>query len=323
MIKDNVKLFWSSENITSKSTSAGLFVLIADNFLKIHENSTVYGCALVENQVKHIAIKNRKDLFRLQGSKYVQSNLTHVFLNVKEDLENGKNVLFSGTACQISAIKAYLKQDYQNLMTIDIVCHGVPSPEFFDYYLSYLTQKYKGEIQDFRFRNKSKTNRHGYIISFSVNGKKKNIYPNEDVYYNAFLEVNSLRPSCYKCRYANKKRVSDISIGDSNNSLFHKNEAISLAIINSAKGNDLFKLVQQNGEIKDTQYSIESASNRQLSQAAKKPRNRDVFYKILRNMGVEYVAPACSIKSRVLIRVKNSIPTVIKNEAKELLKMIR
>lgn len=134
MIKDNVKLFWSSENITSKSTSAGLFVLIADNFLKIHENSTVYGCALVENQVKHIAIKNRKDLFRLQGSKYVQSNLTHVFLNVKEDLENGKNVLFSGTACQISAIKAYLKQDYQNLMTIDIVCHGVPSPEFFDYY---------------------------------------------------------------------------------------------------------------------------------------------------------------------------------------------
>ena len=96
-----------------------------------------------------------------------------------------------------------------------------------------------------------------------------------------------------------------------------------MAIINSAKGNDLFKLVQQNGEIKDTQYSIESASNRQLSQAAKKPRNRDVFYKILRNMGVEYVAPACSIKSRVLIRVKNSIPTVIKNEAKELLKMIR
>ena len=119
-----------------KSSSGGIFILLAKEILK--RNGIVFGAAFDENfNVKHISIDNEKDIEKLMGSKYVQSNMGKVYKEVKEFLENGKYILFSGTPCQIEGLKKFLKKDYDKLYTQDIICHGVPSPKIWQMYLEY------------------------------------------------------------------------------------------------------------------------------------------------------------------------------------------
>ena len=129
-----------AENVDlSESSSGAVFPSIAINFLKT--GGIVYGCSMqYENDqitVRHTRVSNEKELIRLKGSKYVQSDMGLTYPSVKEDLNNGLKVLFSGTPCQVAGLYSYLREDHPNLYTIDIVCHGVPSQKFFHSYIEY------------------------------------------------------------------------------------------------------------------------------------------------------------------------------------------
>ena len=135
------------------STSGGIFRLLSEKILD--EGGIVYGAGFDNNMVvHHMRIEEKKNLYKLLGSKYVQSDIKGIYQKVRADLENGKKVLFSGVACQVSALKNYLKKDYDNLLCVDILCHGVPSPLVFRDYLKYMEKKYKSDVQKVNFRYK-------------------------------------------------------------------------------------------------------------------------------------------------------------------------
>lgn len=154
---------------TFKSTSGGLFIPIAKSVLSM--GGVVFGCAYDENLVaKHIEVETEDGLYRLQSSKYVQSDTRKIYKQVKTELQNGKKVLFSGTGCQVAGLKAFLSKEYENLLTIDIVCHGVPSPKLFKNYIDYMGKKLGGTLTSYNFRSKEKR---GWDLYYKAENAKK------------------------------------------------------------------------------------------------------------------------------------------------------
>ena len=138
-----------------KSSSGGIFSVLARYVLK--NNGVVYGAAFNENfKLEHIRIDKQESLYKLMGSKYLQSNTQNTFELVKKDLNDGVNVLYVGTPCQIAGLRSYLGKDYEDLLLVDLVCHGVPSQKLFDKYLTWLKKKNNSSIIEYEFRSKEK-----------------------------------------------------------------------------------------------------------------------------------------------------------------------
>ena len=209
----------NNDNFLRKSASGGAFAVLAENVLK--KDGVVYGAALpLENgklEPKHLRIDTVERLPELQGSKYVQSAIGDTYAQAQKDLLDGKRVLFSGTPCQIAGLKQYLKKDYENLLTVDIICHGVPSKRFFQSFMEDYGKKLRGTITEFYFRDKSKGQG---MITRSVyknkNGERqeKVIAGNLLSYVNLFLRSFTYRKNCYSCPFASEKRVGDLTLGD-------------------------------------------------------------------------------------------------------------
>ena len=248
-----------NNNLISKSSSGGMFAEFAKYILS--QNGVVFGCTMqrVEEgfEVKHIYIEKEEDLFKLQGSKYVQSSLGNTIKQAKEFLDKGRFVLFSGTPCQIAGLKAYLKQDYENLLTLDLSCTGTPNQEIFNDYIKFLESKYKQKILNFEFRNKAKM---GWtcgnaLITFK-NGKQKILCNNVSSYLNLFINKKIQPDRCQNCKYVGLERVSDITIADAwgidieypnlLKNKFDRNKGISLVLVNSEKADKVFNIIQNN-----------------------------------------------------------------------------
>lgn len=240
----------------NKSSSGGMFPELAKFIL--NNNGIVFGASFTSNtigfEVKHIFIDSINDLFKISGSKYVQSSLGSSLKNVKYFLENNKTVLFSGTPCQILALKNYLKKDYDNLITVDVSCSGVPSKKIFNDYIKFLEKKYRKKIVNFEFRNKEKL---GWscgnaLITFQ-NGSQKIIYNRMSSYLNLFMNRKIQNKSCINCNFTGIKRLSDITLADAwgvENEYkellkdgFNKNKGISLVLLNTEKGKEIFNLI--------------------------------------------------------------------------------
>lgn len=180
----------TSQDITTSenSSSGGIFALIAREFLR--NNSWVIGAKMESDYcLKHVAINHIEELEGLQGSKYVQSNMDGIIDKISELLSNGSQVLFSGTPCQVSGLKKAMKIkgiDVKNLVTIDIVCHGVPSPKFFREHVKF---KY-GKVSNIKFRHRTKHELNGYALGFQKSGNYKIIQPtNRDFYYKPIVTL--------------------------------------------------------------------------------------------------------------------------------------
>lgn len=230
----------------------------------LSKGGVIFGCTMerIEDgfDVKHIYIDNEKDLKKLQGSKYVQSRLGNTLKVAKNFLDNGRFVLFSGTPCQIAGLKGYLKQDYENLLTVDLSCTGTPSLKVFNDYIKLLEEKYKQKIIKFAFRNKEKM---GWccgnaLITFQ-NGKQKIIYNNTSSYLNLFIRKKIQGDCCRNCKFEGLERFSDFTLADAwgieqvypsllkeNGGIFDKNNGISLVLINSKRGTKHFNLIEDN-----------------------------------------------------------------------------
>ena len=203
----------SDEIRLNKSSSGGIFTLIANEVLK--NNGIVVGASFDEGEtVNHIIVDNYKDLEKLKGSKYVQSNINDIYKKIKQYLDKNIKVLFTGTPCQIAGLKSYLSKEYENLMTIDIVCHGVPSPMVFR---KYLKEKFGNSTQivDINFRDKiNGWSSSDLIITFQAHDFTVSEKDKENEYITAFLKNYILRKSCFNCPFQKLPRQGDITIGD-------------------------------------------------------------------------------------------------------------
>ena len=238
----------SHDEQLKRSQSGGAFFAIADKF--IANGGVVYGAAFTKNwRVTHQKANSSHTLSALRMSKYVQSDLRGSFTQVKEDLRKGTKVLFSGTACQVAGLKSYLPNClHDNLFCIDIICHGVPSPQIWEDYLAYLQKLRNSKIVKACFRDK-RFGWHGARESFLFeNGKEEFRRTSNYLYFSGF----SMRESCSVCYYTNFKRVGDITVGDQwgipKDSTYEDGKGLSLILINSEKGKYLFECAKLKAE---------------------------------------------------------------------------
>lgn len=312
------------EKVIMKSTSGGMFSLLAEYVFKNH--GVVAGAAYDENfNVHHIIAKNKVDLEKIRGSKYVQSRINDVFIKVESELKKGTLVLFSGTPCQIAGLKKYLMVNYDNLILCDIVCHGVPSNKLFRKYIEYLNSKFKSKVVQYDFRNKEKK---GWGLISKVitdNNKVYYIEPEFDPYYYHFLAGDIYRESCYKCKYANYKRESDITMGDYwgvikiHPELFGE-KGCSLVLVNSTKGEKLIQKISNNAEVIETDLEFASIINKNLKKPTSRSDMRNNIYDDIDEQN--YIKEHLSVSLSLRAIIKMLTPSFLKKIRNKIRKNI-
>ncbi|WP_044958445.1 Coenzyme F420 hydrogenase/dehydrogenase, beta subunit C-terminal domain [Butyrivibrio sp. WCD2001] len=266
-----------NEEVRKLSRSGGIFTALSDEIL--NRGGVIYGCVLDENfSAKHIRATTFKERDLMRGSKYIQSIIGDSFKQAKVDLDNGLDVLFSGTSCQIAGLKNYLRKDYDNLVCLDILCHGVPSPAVWKKYLEWVSNRLKSKIISANFRNKLEYGwRAHYETITGLNGKQ---FHGRVFFHIAYVE-NFVRPSCYECKYADIRHPADITIGDywgieKAYPAFDDNKGVSLVLINTTKGQAIFDSVKDNIFYSETK--IEDSLQPVLKGPFSRPENRDKFW---------------------------------------------
>ena len=270
-------------SLRRKSSSGGVFTEIAQYVL--YNKGVIFGAAFDEKMhLKHIAIDSINDLEKLRGSKYVQSQIDTTFQHAKQFLNAGRLVLFTGTPCQIAGLYNFLGKEYDNLITQDIICHGVPSPMVWEKYKQYQQDKMNAKLIDVSFRDKTSGWRTYSISLKHLNQKICTHSISNDSYMQCFLKNLSLRPSCFDCAFKGKHRQSDFTLGDFwgiENVMPQMDDNIgtSLLLVNSAKGRDVFLRIADN--LYYEQVDVEKAIpyNTSMISSPPMPPNRMLFMK--------------------------------------------
>ena len=285
---------WSTdEEIRMGSSSGGAFTEIARPVLEA--GGVVFGCALNDElKAEHTYVTNINDLRnKLSGSKYVQSKIGNSYAQAKSFLKQGRKVLFSGTPCQIAGLRNFLRKDYPNLITVDLICHGVPSPMLFDDYKSYMEDKMGGTLTDVKFRcKKSSWFFFNMRLSSQIEQGTSKEYIGcyyEDPYLRGFLRDYFLRPCCHQCHYTSLQRVSDFTIADwwgyrkqGPQDKDFKCKGVSLMLINTEKG--LQHSANMKMQLRERTIEEAKRTNLSLSRPFPPSMDREAFwrdYKIL------------------------------------------
>lgn len=268
-------------DVRMNSRSGGIFTALSDYVLE--KQGVIYGCVLNESfSAVHCRATTKSERDLMRGSKYVQSNMLNSYNDIKDDLEDDKIVLFSGTSCQVAGLKRFLQKDYENLYCVDIVCHGVPSPLIWNDYLNWLEKKKKGKVVAVDFRNKKDFGWNSHFETITVqldDGTEEKV--NAEIFKTLFYEHNILRPSCFKCPYKAIVHPGDITIADywgieKAAPGFDDNRGVSLVLINNEKGRFLFEQANTDLEIKET--DIKNSMQPPLIAPFPKPESREKFW---------------------------------------------
>ena len=303
---------WSKDESTRiASSSGGAFSSIAHCILE--KGGVVFGAALNEElKAEHISIEKECDLKKLQGSKYVQSSIHTTYRNVKEHLKKGEEVLFSGTPCQVAGLRNYLRKSYPNLTTIDLICHGVPSPLIFDGYKDYIRRTEKITIEDIKFRGKKSSwiffniSIDGYV---EKGGKKKTYIGNyyDDPYIRGFLRDYFLRPSCHKCQFCSTARCSDFTIGDwwnyrpaEGEKNDYEKKGVSLIMCNTDKAAGLFNEIRSHMTVRPRTLEEALKTNISLQHPFELPKSRSIFWQDYHKMNFDALIKKYMHKERLL-----------------------
>lgn len=278
-------------SVLEKSSSGGLFTALSD--IVLDAKGIIYGASMNDNMyVHHIRAITREERDRMRGSKYVQSDLEDIFHHIKEDLKEDNYVLFTGTPCQVDGLKHFLSSvDTTNLITCDLVCNGVPSPLIWEEHVRLLEQKYHHKLKAYQFRTK----KWGWSIhkecAYFDNNKQVHSTAYTELFKNLYYSRMIMRESCYTCPYASTSRVGDITIADCRNieNLYPQMNTfngVSLALLNSEKGKQLFEKAAQNGDIYPV--NLEKIMQPPLTAPGKKSARSDIFWQNYQAKGYEY-----------------------------------
>lgn len=274
----------SNDEIRRESTSGGAFTAIAEYVIK--NNGIVYGAIFDENyKVIHIGIDKKEELYKFRNSKYVQSEICNCYPEIKEHLDNGKMVCFSGTSCQVEGLKNYLMKDYENLILVDVVCRAVPSPLIWKKYLKLRQKEYK-DIEKIMFRDKYYGYKYSNLSIYNRSKDKKQEYHkgvDSDPYLRAFFTNICDRPSCYECKFKKLHRESDITIWDcfdveKYNKEFDDDKGTNRILTHTGKGDKIIKELAKNN--KSQEIDVEKATKGFLAifQPVKKNDKREQFF---------------------------------------------
>ncbi|MDD5416929.1 MAG: Coenzyme F420 hydrogenase/dehydrogenase, beta subunit C-terminal domain [Candidatus Aenigmarchaeota archaeon] len=283
-----------NEETRISSSSGGVFSVLAEHVLS--SGRVVYGAAFDNDFiVKHIRISNKNEIIKLKGSKYVQSDLSDVFLQVERDFKQNKQVLFSGTPCQVAGLRAYFNNVIPDkIILVDLVCHGVPSPLVWKEYVNVLQTKMKSKLTSFSFRDK-KTGWHNSKLYAEFENHKP-LFKNSllDSFNDIFYKHVALRPSCHSCVFANYERTGDITLADfwgieKYNPKFDDNKGVSLVLLNTNKGKRIFNAIRD-GLVYENRDKRETEQNSLLYKPTSPSNKRDAFWKDFGKHGYEYVA---------------------------------
>lgn len=321
-----------NDDILLSSSSGGAFSAIATEVLK--KKGVVYGSRLYQNSliVKHCRITKLEDLKYILGSKYVQSDISEILPMIKDDVLNGQVVLFSGTPCQVDALNGYLEnKEYGNLITIEVICHGVPSAKMFADYISMVEKRENAKVVDFSFRDKRRspweTLRGKVCIEKKGKKKIKLLSPILSSYYNMFLRGEIFRDNCYTCPYAKKERIGDITLGDywgiEKKDSIHINfdNGVSCLLINTNKAENFINGLSPNWYLINANYADIVMNNRQLSEPTKRNSKRDKIINMYAKSGYEAVEYAFTQKLGIKLyvyKIWEKIPNTIKKMLKSI-----
>lgn len=301
-----------NEEVRLKSSSGGVFSAIAEYVLS--EEGVVFGVKFNENWLAiHSYTESYNDLYLFRGSKYMQSHIGSSYLDCQTFLKQGRKVLFTGTPCQVAGLKNFLRKEYDNLLTVDFICHGVPSPMIWKDFLnkeineSLKLDQPSSQIDSINFRDK----RNGweeYGLSIKSEGKEYYNPISTNQYMHGFLKNLYLRPSCYKCPSKEGKSHSDITLADfwdyQNVYTFLKDSnGISWVMVNSDKGFNILNLLNLN--LTEVEFEKMIESNRGWETSSKKPENYINFWRAYPRKGI-YILPSMLIDS-LYVRIKHRI----------------
>lgn len=274
----------TNRKVVRESSSGGVFLAIAEQV--INKGGIVFGASFNEHwEVSHKWASETASLNGFKGSKYVQSRISNAYREVYDFLRQGKYVLFSGTPCQISALKSFLKIDYDNLLTVEVACHGVPSPKIYRNYLNFVSQNRIDSITSVSFRDKKKSwLQYRVVIKAIKNGKNIEIVDDlrsDNIYLQSFLNNYNLRPSCYNCSFKSGRSHADITLADFWGvwnvlpTLDYSNGA-SAVLINTIKGKTVFGKIDIQKQ--PVNYSDVVLYNSCLVKSSSEPSDRKLFW---------------------------------------------
>lgn len=267
---------WNKDREQYLASSSGGAAHVFSSYI-IKQGGVVYGCTSEEMHIRHIRVDSLRELSKLQGSKYVQSDVRGLFSRVKADLKEGKPVLFIGTPCQVAGLKNYIKRVPENLYLVDLICHGVPSQQMLREHIHHVLRGRSTDRLSFR---------EGSIFRIELTHLNETQYssePHKDMYYRAFLKGISYRESCYHCPFAHKERVSDITIGDfwglqdAASLPLKEGEGVSVLLPSSEKGNVLIDTIRPHMHIYERSVDEAVTGNDQLRSPVRKTLRAKFF----------------------------------------------
>ena len=303
------------------STSGGASSLLAAEIL--HRGGTVFGCAQESyKDIRHIRIEKSEDAWKIKESKYVQSSIGFIYRDVKSDLQTGREVLFIGTPCQVAGLKRYLRKDYENLLLVDLVCHGVPSQKLLKENVERILRDNHLTDGQYRvaFRRKGRQTsdlRYGVFLTEDAIPvpleKKSVIFPTND-YIAAFMAGLIFRDNCYTCPYARPRRCSDITIADFwglQKCSVPNGRGVSLLLVSTKRGESMVQAIREKAVIEERPVEEAVHGNGQLQKPSVCPAEREFF------LAQYATAPARAYKEslkhyRYMQKRKKAIATILK-----------
>lgn len=266
--------------IWHRSSSGGAFSEICRHFAD--EDTLIVGAAWNGLHVHHIGVKGFDAISPLCKSKYISSAIEDTFIQIKDSLQNNTKVVFCGCPCQVAGLKSYLRKDYDNLLTIDLICHGQGSPSVFNQCMKLLSEDF-GEIKSYQFRTKRKLYEFDYLSLIKTS--KSSHYIVNDPYIQLFLSQNALRPSCGKnCKYRDSRRLGDITIADQKGlakifpDLAFPTKNWSTVVCNTAKGETVFRLLPQTMDVRPITIEDVVKYNPLFARQTWFSKDRDAFF---------------------------------------------
>lgn len=279
--------------LRDKSSSGGIFYPLA--CAVINRGGVVAGASYKQDfKVMHEVADDLFSISHFMKSKYVQSDMGSIYRELGEHLAKGRTVLFSGTPCQVAAMKSYFGNKYNTLYLCEVLCYGVPSPKVYNEYLRSIENRENSKIREINFKDK----RYGwdnYTTCITLENGKKICKFGGDVYSELYHKKLSIRPSCYSCQYGINNSCADITLGDfyAHSKYAEMNapkNGISCVIIRSEKGKELFDIVK-NELVSEEIDAVSFSENEQQLRAQHEPRERIGFFETLNNKGFD----ACSV----------------------------
>lgn len=282
--QENVYAMWVNNGKNRKySTSGGASYIMAKNIIE----RGGYFCGVLYNNggAEHRISNNVDELYRFQGSKYVHSNVKDVYKEIELLLKDDKEVLFTGTPCQVAALRSYLRKEYDKLYCIDIVCHGVPNKKILGDRIKTIEQEHGKKVIGIRFRDKQPDQHNTYMKYTFEDGCSLSNSFSSDPYSRSFVLNYILRDNCFNCRYSRAERCSDITIADfwgyaPQKLKFHSyRKGTSLMIVNSEKGSRLFNEIKRfctYDDSRDFDYAVKGNHNLKAPQI--RPDDYNLFW---------------------------------------------